>query len=146
MGAHLVHQLLERAARAAPRSLALVDRKESWDYATLEENARAIARALVRKPKVLLLDEATSNLDAESEKAVQQALEEVMCGESGPPVTTLLIAHRLTTAARADTIVMLRKGRVVESGSHRDLMDQNGAYAAMYRAFSSGILGDDVLG
>ncbi|HRF60690.1 MAG TPA: ABC transporter ATP-binding protein [Fimbriimonadaceae bacterium] len=106
----------------------------------------AIARALVRKPKVLLLDEATSNLDAESEKAVQQALEEVMCGESGPPVTTLLIAHRLTTAARADTIVMLRKGRVVESGSHRDLMDQNGAYAAMYRAFSSGILGDDVLG
>lgn len=95
----------------------------------------AIARAVVRKPTLLLLDEATSNLDAVSEKAVQEALEEVMQGR-----TTLFIAHRLTTAARADKILMLRHGEVVEYGSHAELMAAKGAYAAMFEAFSKGVL------
>lgn len=95
----------------------------------------AIARAIVRKPTMLLLDEATSNLDAVSEKAVQEALEEIMKSR-----TTLFIAHRLTTAARADRILMLRRGEVVELGSHADLMEMDGAYAGMYRAFTSGVL------
>lgn len=95
----------------------------------------AIARAIVRKPTMLLLDEATSNLDAVSEKAVQEALEEIMKGR-----TTLFIAHRLTTAARADRILMLRRGEVVELGSHTELMAMDGAYAGMYRAFTSGVL------
>lgn len=95
----------------------------------------AIARALVRKPTVLLLDEATSALDAHSERKVQQALDEIMRER-----TTLFIAHRLTTAARADRIVMLRRGEIVEQGSHKDLIDANGAYAGMYRAFSTGVL------
>ncbi|AIE85526.1 ABC transporter ATP-binding protein [Fimbriimonas ginsengisoli] len=95
----------------------------------------AIGRALARKPTLLLLDEATSALDATSEKAVTEALDEVMRQR-----TTLFIAHRLTTAARADRILVLSKGEVVEEGSHMDLMEANGAYAGLFRAFSGGIL------
>lgn len=104
-----------------------------------ERQRVAIARAIVRKPMILLLDEATSALDAVSEEHVQQALEEIMPGR-----TTLMIAHRLTTAARADQILMMRNGQIIEAGSHRELMDRNGAYAAMYRAFNSGLLDGEV--
>lgn len=104
-----------------------------------ERQRVAIARAIIRKPQILLLDEATSALDAVSEKHVQQALEEIMPGR-----TTLMIAHRLTTAARANRILMLRGGQVVEFGSHRELMDRDGAYAAMYRAFNSGLIEGDI--
>ncbi|MCH8980255.1 MAG: ABC transporter ATP-binding protein, partial [Armatimonadetes bacterium] len=99
----------------------------------------AIARAIVREPKVLLLDEATSNLDAQSERIVAGALQEIMRSR-----TTLFIAHRLTTAARATRIVVLRKGQVVESGSHDELMSRGGPYAGMYEAFTSGALEDGV--
>ncbi len=101
----------------------------------------AIARALVRDPLVLLLDEATSNLDAVSERAVTGALTELMCQK-----TTLFIAHRLTTAARATRILVLRRGEIVESGSHQELMVHDGVYAGMYAAFSSGILEGGELG
>jgi ATP-binding cassette, subfamily B, bacterial MsbA len=99
----------------------------------------AIARALARNPRVLLLDEATSNLDAVSEQVVTEALESAMRSR-----TTLFIAHRLTTAARADRILVLRRGEVLETGTHADLMRQEGAYAGMYRAFVSGVLDDSV--
>jgi subfamily B ATP-binding cassette protein MsbA len=105
-----------------------------------EKQRVAIARALVRKPTVLLLDEATSSLDAVSEKAVQEALNEIMKQR-----TTLFIAHRLTSAARADRILMLRRGEIVESGSHQELMKKEGAYAAMYKAFSSGVLDESLV-
>lgn len=95
----------------------------------------AIARALVRQPTLLLLDEATSALDATSEKAVTEALDEVMKQR-----TTLFIAHRLTTAARADRILVLSRGMVIEEGSHTALMEANGAYAGLFRAFSGGVL------
>jgi len=95
----------------------------------------AIARALVRKPTLLVLDEATSALDAKSEKIVTEALQGVMRGR-----TTLFIAHRLTTAARADRILHLRQGQVVEQGSHKELMEANGEYAALFRVFSSGLI------
>lgn len=97
----------------------------------------AIARAIVRRPKVLLLDEATSALDADSERAVTEALSEVMVER-----TTLLIAHRLTTAARADSILHLRGGRVIEQGSHKELVAAKGQYAEMYSAFSHGVMDD----
>lgn len=96
----------------------------------------AIARALVRKPTILVLDEATSALDAESEKQVTDALDEVMKAR-----TSLFIAHRLTTAARADRIMVLSRGRVVEMGSHTELMEANGPYAGLFRAFAGGVLG-----
>lgn len=99
----------------------------------------AIARALIRSPKVLLLDEATSNLDAHSEKVVTDALTEIMQTR-----TTLFIAHRLTTAARATKIVVLRKGEVLETGSHDELIAKGGAYAGMYAAFTSGVFSGDI--
>ncbi|MGH2639156.1 MAG: ABC transporter ATP-binding protein, partial [Rhabdochlamydiaceae bacterium] len=95
----------------------------------------AIARAIVRDPLILVLDEATSALDAESEKIVTQALQEVMKAR-----TTILIAHRLTTAARSDRILFLNRGKIVESGSHEELMKAGGEYAALFKLFSGGLL------
>jgi ATP-binding cassette subfamily B protein len=86
----------------------------------------AIARALLKNPPLLLLDEATSALDAESERLVQHALEAAMAGR-----TTLVIAHRLATVQRVDRILVLDQGRVVESGTHHDLVAQNGLYASL---------------
>lgn len=82
----------------------------------------AIARALLRDPKILILDEATSSLDSESEQLVQQTLENLMEGR-----TTIVVAHRLSTVRDADRIVVLNKGVIVEEGTHDQLM-QNSAY------------------
>jgi len=87
----------------------------------------AIARAIVKNPRILLLDEATSALDSESERLVQEALEQLMKGR-----TTFVIAHRLTTIQRADRILVLNKGRLVESGTHAELMDHKGLYQYLY--------------
>jgi ATP-binding cassette subfamily B protein len=86
----------------------------------------AIARALVRQAPILLLDEATSALDAENERLVQRALDEAMTGH-----TTLVIAHRLATVLKADRIVVMDEGRVVEEGSHAELVARNGLYARL---------------
>ncbi|MCE1242928.1 lipid A export permease/ATP-binding protein MsbA [Oryzomicrobium sp.] len=88
----------------------------------------AIARALLKNAPILILDEATSALDNESERAVQAALDTLMEGR-----TTLVIAHRLSTIERADQIVVLNRGRIVEQGSHAELLEREGAYAALYR-------------
>jgi ABC-type multidrug transport system fused ATPase/permease subunit len=89
----------------------------------------AIARAILKNPKFLLLDEATSALDSESEKWVQSALEELMKNR-----TSLIIAHRLSTIRSADLIIVMEEGKIVESGSHEDLMKKkSGIYQNMVK-------------
>ena len=86
-----------------------------------------ISRALLKNPPILILDEATSALDTESEKKVQKAIEALMKDR-----TTLVIAHRLSTVQNADKIIVIEKGKVVETGSHENLYDQGGLYRKLY--------------
>jgi len=93
----------------------------------------AIARALLRDPRILILDEATSSLDAKSEALVQEALEKLMANR-----TTLVIAHRLSTIRKADRILVLHEGQIVEEGTHDELMARNGHYAKLYEIQAGG--------
>ena len=88
----------------------------------------AIGRALLKNSPVLILDEATSSLDTQSERRIQEALEALMKNR-----TTLVIAHRLSTVEKADQIIVLDKGRIIESGNHKTLLEQDGVYASLYR-------------
>lgn len=87
----------------------------------------AIARAIIRKPKILILDEATSSLDSESEILIQASLSEIMRHQ-----TTIVIAHRLSTVINADKIAVLNKGKIVELGTHHQLLKQGGLYSKLY--------------
>lgn len=86
----------------------------------------AIARALIRKPRLLLLDEATSALDTRSERVVQDALDQASTGR-----TVVVVAHRLTTVRNANLIIVLDKGVIREHGTHEELVELNGIYATM---------------
>ena len=126
---------IEAAARAAYAHDFIIER---GGYDTLigergvklsggERQRLAIARALLKDAPILVLDEATSSLDTQSERLVQRALSNLMQGR-----TTIVIAHRLTTVHRANKIVVLDRGRVVDAGTHNELMSRGGIYQDLY--------------
>ncbi|MEM8899058.1 MAG: ABC transporter ATP-binding protein [Bacteroidota bacterium] len=88
----------------------------------------AFARVMTYNPSILVLDEATANIDTESEEIIQQAIDTVMAGR-----TSLIIAHRLSTIQKADKIIVLRKGKIIEKGSHQELLNQEGAYFDLHQ-------------
>jgi ATP-binding cassette subfamily B protein len=120
--------------RALPEGLDTVVGDRGYRLSGGEKQRLAIARVLLKAPGIVILDEATAHLDSESEQAVQHALDTALTGR-----TSLVIAHRLSTIRNADQILVVDEGRVVESGTHAELLALGGRYADLYRTqFSDG--------
>jgi ATP-binding cassette, subfamily B, bacterial len=127
---------IESAARAANIHNFIIDLPDGYDTIVGERGYRlsggekqriALARVILKNPKILVLDEATSHLDSESEALIQEALKRVMAGR-----TSIVIAHRLSTILAADLILVMDRGRIVERGTHNELLALNGLYAQLY--------------
>lgn len=115
-----------------PDGLETVVQERGQSLSSGERQLVALARAFLARPRVLVLDEATSNLDPRSEAMIEAALDVLLAGR-----TAILIAHRLSTARKADRIVVIDEGRIVEAGPHEQLVAAGGRYAQMYATWSS---------
>jgi ATP-binding cassette subfamily B protein len=113
--------------RGLPDGLSTVVGERGYRFSGGEKQRIAIARLLLKAPSIVILDEATAHLDSESEAAVQRALSAALAGR-----TALVIAHRLSTVREADQILVLDGGRVVERGTHDELVATGGLYAELY--------------
>jgi ATP-binding cassette subfamily B protein len=127
---------LEAAAQAANIHDFIIELPNGYDTIVGERGYRlsggekqrlALARVILKDPRILVLDEATSHLDSESEALIQEALKRVMAGR-----TSIVIAHRLSTILAANLILVMDRGRIVESGNHNELMVLGGLYASLY--------------
>ena len=134
---HATRDEVERAARAANAHDFIVALPDGYDTVVGERGTRlsggqrqriAIARAILKDPPILIFDEATSALDAESERLVQEAVEHLLVGR-----TVLVIAHRLSTVQRADQILVIDEGRILERGDHESLYEAGGLYRRLYK-------------
>jgi ATP-binding cassette subfamily B protein len=117
-----------------PDGLDTVVHERGQSLSSGERQLIALARAFHAQPRVLVLDEATSNLDLLSETKIEAALDVLLEGR-----TAVLIAHRLTTAMKADRIVVVDQGRILETGSHDELVAAGGRYSEMYATWTSGM-------
>jgi ABC-type multidrug transport system fused ATPase/permease subunit len=119
---------LETLVKSLPDGLDTVVGERGYRLSGGERQRLTIARLLLARPKVVILDEATAHLDSTSEAAVQAALGEALAGR-----TALVIAHRLSTVRAADQILVIEEGRVIERGTHTDLLAEGGRYEELYR-------------
>jgi len=127
---------IEAAARAANIHNFIMDLPDGYDTIVGERGYRlsggekqriALARVILKDPRILVLDEATSSLDSESESLIQEALKRVMAGR-----TSIVIAHRLSTILAADLILVMDRGQIVEQGTHDELLAMSGLYSQLY--------------
>jgi ATP-binding cassette subfamily B protein len=117
-----------RLIDSLPQGLETLVGERGYRFSGGEKQRLAIARLLLKAPEIVILDEATAHLDSESEAAIQRALEIALAGR-----TSIVIAHRLSTIVKADQILVVQAGSIVQRGTHLQLMEQQGIYAELYQ-------------